>query len=101
MMIACERSARHAGPPVEERGARSRFGSTPGSTLQLGVAPRRIDLLTEIDGVSFDEGWRGRTTVEIDGLAIPVIGKAELLKNKRSTGRRKDLADVALLEGED
>jgi hypothetical protein len=65
---------------------------------QIGVAPNRIDFLTSITGVEFDEAWPHRTQTQIDGISVPVIGRTELLKNKRATGRPKDLADVAWLE---
>jgi hypothetical protein len=75
---------------------------TPGLALQIGLAPRRIDILTSIDGLEFDEAWPDRQQVEIEGLTISVIGRAALLKNKKATGRLKDKADVIWLEnGED
>lgn len=59
--------------------------------------PRRIDVITGIDGVTFVEAWPNRVSVEIGGLEIPCLGRADLVKNKRSTGRAKDLLDVELL----
>ncbi len=72
--------------------------STPGMVFQIGVPPVRIDILTKIDGVVFEDAWQNRTTVDWDGLKIPVIGLTDLIKNKRSTGRTKDLADAEQLE---
>ena len=72
--------------------------STPESVFQFGVAPCRIDLLTTITGVDFDSAWANRTTLNIDGLSIPCIGRTDLLANKRAVGRPRDLADVAELE---
>ena len=69
-----------------------------GTVYQIGVAPRRIDLLTAIDGVSFEEAWLSRISVTIGSLVVPVIGRGALLKNKRATGRPRDLADVDQLE---
>ncbi|MBC8329159.1 MAG: hypothetical protein H8E31_10485 [Planctomycetes bacterium] len=66
----------------------------PGTVFQIGVAPRRIDLLTAIAGVAFEEAWSGRMTVEIAGLVVPVLGRDQLLKNKEAAGRPKDLADL-------
>lgn len=66
----------------------------PQTVCQIGVAPRRIDLLTGIDGVEFEEAWTTRMTIEIDGLCVPVLGLAELVRNKRASGRTKDLADL-------
>jgi hypothetical protein len=71
---------------------------TPDNMYQIGVAPNRIDLLTSISGVEFDEAWPKRTQTQIDGINVYVIGRAELLKNKRAAGRPKDLADIAWLE---
>lgn len=70
----------------------------PGIVFQIGVAPVRIDILTSVDGIEFGEAWRNRITIEWDGLAIPVIGVRDLILNKRSTGRTKDLADAEQLE---
>lgn len=69
----------------------------PDQVIQLGRAPHRIDLLTGISGVSWDEAWASRIDVEIDGLVIPVIGKSALESNKQAAGRPQDLADLARL----
>ena len=69
-----------------------------GWVYQMGLPPRRIDLLTSITGVSFDEAWRDRCSVELGDLTLPFIGVAALRANKLATGRPKDLADVALLD---
>ncbi len=65
--------------------------------IQLGRAPNRIDLLTGISGVTWLEAWNSRTTIDFDGLEIPLIGKEELIRNKEATARPQDLADVARL----
>ncbi len=62
--------------------------------VQLGVKPNRIDLLTSISGVTFEEAWAERTEAELDGIATHFIGRAELLRNKEHTGRAKDLGDA-------
>ena len=54
-------------------------------------------MLTEISGVTFDEAWGSRVTVEVEGRTVSFIGRDALLKNKESTGRLKDIADVARL----
>ncbi len=69
----------------------------PGQVIQLGRAPHRIDILTGISGVSWQEAWASRAQVDLDGLEIHVIGKAELIRNKQATGRPQDLADLARL----
>jgi hypothetical protein len=73
----------------------------PGTVFQIGVAPRRIDLLTAIDGVEFEPAWRSRTTTRLGELEVPVLSRADFIANKRAVGRAKDLADVAWLEGAD
>ena len=62
--------------------------------VQLGREPQRIDLLTFISGVEFDEAFANRVVVEIDGVDVPVIGRGELHRNKLATGRLRDLADI-------
>ena len=66
--------------------------------LMMGVEPTRIDLLTTISGVSFEEVWSSRLEALIDGVKISIISKEMLLKNKIASGRLKDLADVEQLE---
>ena len=70
-----------------------------GTVFQIGVAPRRIDLLTSIDGVEFETAWSGRETREIDSIAVPVLSRDDLLRNKRATNRPKDVLDAEWLEG--
>jgi predicted nucleotidyltransferase len=67
------------------------------AVVQLGQAPRRIDLMTTIDGVRFDECWPRRERVSMDGLTLNLIGLADFATNKRATGRMKDLADLEAL----
>jgi hypothetical protein len=102
--------------PVAENAARvwkalERFGAPrsrltvdtftqPDIVYQIGVPPSRIDLLTGIDGVSFEEAWADRVDCVVDGVAFPMISRHHLVMNKRATGRPQDLADVARLEGE-
>jgi hypothetical protein len=68
--------------------------TTPGKVIQLGYEPNRIDLMTSITGVSFEDAWDTRVAGELDGLAVFFIGKAALLRNKESTGRNKDKIDA-------
>ncbi len=65
-----------------------------GRVVQLGLPPNRIDLLTSISGVEFDEAWAGRVPAEIDGVPVSFIGRAAFLKNKRAAGRAQDRADL-------
>jgi hypothetical protein len=86
------------GAPLATHGVRMEDFTVEGTVYQLGLPPRRIDLITTIDGVEFDAAWEGRVVEHIAGLDIPFLGRADLLRNKRASGRPKDLADVALLE---
>lgn len=62
--------------------------------VQLGYPPRRIDIMTAISGIKFDEAWENRTICSINGIKVNVISKGDFIKNKLATGRAKDLADV-------
>jgi hypothetical protein len=73
----------------------------PGIVFQLGVAPRRIDILTVIDGVNFDEAWRDRNVIAIEGLPVHLINKLHLAKNKEATGRPQDRVDLDWLRSQE
>jgi hypothetical protein len=73
--------------------------AAPGSVVQLGVAPCRIDILTQIDGLTFDEAWPCRMEVVIGDLTVPVLSRDHLIRNKQASGRPKDRADVQALRG--
>ena len=73
----------------------------PGMVVQLGIAPNRIDLLTTIDGVSFDEAWNGHVVGRFGTESVPFLGRQELLANKRAVGRLQDLADIEVLESDE
>ncbi len=73
---------------------------TPEMVFQIGIVPSRIGVITQIDGVEFEDAWKEHKTVEIEGVQIPVIGKNQLLINKQSTGRLKDRNDALWLRGE-
>ena len=73
----------------------------PDIVFQVGVVPRRIDIITSITAVTFDEAWPERKEVEIAGLKFAVLGRNHLIQNKRAVARPKDIADIAWLEGED
>jgi predicted nucleotidyltransferase len=70
----------------------------PATVLQLGVEPHRIDLITGIDGVEFDEAAYNKVRVDVDGVEVFVLSKRDLLKNKLAAGRDKDLSDIAWLQ---
>ena len=75
--------------------------STEDSIIQLGYPPFRIDILTSIDGVAFDQAWEKKIVVELNGMNVPFIGRDDLITNKKATGRPQDIADVSRLTSED
>ena len=72
--------------------------ASPSVVFQIGVPPGRIDILTVVSGLQFDSAWTNRIELTIDDVTFPVIGRSDLITNKRATGRPKDLADIAGLE---
>ena len=69
----------------------------PDHIIQLGYPPNRIDLLTSISGVSFDEAWQSRENGMLDEIPVHYIGRKTLVRNKLASGRLKDAADVEAL----
>jgi uncharacterized nucleotidyltransferase DUF6036 len=70
----------------------------PGTGFKMGEPPSRIDILTQIEGIRFEDAWPRRLETSFGSVRCAVIGRADLLTNKRSAGRPQDLADVAALE---
>jgi hypothetical protein len=66
--------------------------------FQIGIEPARIDILTTLSGLEFDDAWSHRDTFEVEGKKLPFLSRADLIHNKRTLGRPRDLADVADLE---
>jgi hypothetical protein len=66
----------------------------PERVFMIGVKPLRIDILTAISGVSFDEAWKGRLLVSTKAGRVPFIGLTALLKNKKASARTKDRGDI-------
>jgi len=66
--------------------------------VQLGVEPTRIDIITGISGVSFEDAYQDRVEIEFGGFKLPVISIDDLIKNKIASGRPQDLADVERLK---
>ncbi|MFO1006403.1 MAG: hypothetical protein U0929_10625 [Planctomycetaceae bacterium] len=71
---------------------------SPDLVFQIGLPPRRIDILTSIANVEFDEAWAERQSSHAAGLDFFILSRGTLIKNKKSTGRTKDLADAEWLE---
>ncbi|HVH38695.1 MAG TPA: nucleotidyltransferase [Gemmatimonadaceae bacterium] len=70
----------------------------PNIVTQFGQPPHRIDLLGEIDGVTFAEAWKGAAEIVLDGAKLRVIGLNELKRNKAATGRKRDRDDLRKLQ---
>ncbi len=85
------------GAPLQSHGVTAADFAREGSVYQIGLPPRRIDVLTKISGVTFEEAWASRAAAEVEGRNIPIIGRDAFLKNKACAGRPKDIADVARL----
>ena len=72
----------------------------PDHVIQLGVPPVRIDLITSLTGVSWEEAVAGRTAGSYGDIPVHYIGREQFIANKRATGRKRDLADLEALEDE-
>ena len=70
----------------------------PDVVYQIGLPPNRIDFLTTIDGVAFDDAWAEKVPCVVSGIAFNMISLRHLVANKQATGRPQDLADVARLQ---
>lgn len=71
--------------------------STEGIVYQMGVPPNRIDVLTGISGVRFEAAWKRRVKTSFGGVPIHILGRSDLIRNKRASGRPQDLLDVQSL----
>lgn len=71
----------------------------PDVVAQFGLPPNRIDVMTGISGLEFGDAWATRLESEFAGLRAPFLGREALIRNKRASGRTKDLADIEALEG--
>jgi hypothetical protein len=72
--------------------------ATPGTVFQIGMPPLRIDVITAIDGVSFDEAWPARLLAKFADQPAAVLSREHLIRNKRASGRTQDMADLEWLE---
>lgn len=86
------------GAPVQTMGLTLQDLETPDRVVQIGLPPRRIDLMTGISGVDFQQAWKRRVTYRVGTLAVPFLSREDLIANKRASGRSKDLADAEVLE---
>jgi hypothetical protein len=88
------------GAPATALGLKPADLEVPDTVVQIGLAPRRIDILTDVTGLGFDQAWNRRVVHQVGVLAVPFLGRDDLVRNKRSSGRYKDLGDLEAL-GED
>jgi len=86
------------GAPLAAHQVTPHHFAAEGNAYRFGLAPNKIEVLTKISGVTFDEALVGAKTFDLGGRAIPYIGWAALIQNKKAAGRYKDLADVLELE---
>jgi hypothetical protein len=70
----------------------------PGITFQIGVEPVRIDIITDIDGVSFETAWPKRVPAQYGDVKVFILSREDFIANKRASGRPQDIADIAALE---
>lgn len=89
---------RSFGAPIAAHGVSQSDFESADNVYQIGLPPRRIDVMTSISGVSFEEATRSPLVVELRGMRLPVLGREALVKNKRATGRPKDVVDADALE---
>jgi len=75
--------------------------TTADRVLQLGIAPARIDLMTSITGVGWEEAFANCVDGELGGVPVKYIGRADFIANKRAIGRNKDLADIDAINEKD
>jgi hypothetical protein len=95
LIVALERF----GAPIAAHGLTAADFERPGTVYQLGNPPRRIDLLSSIDGVDFATAEASAIWVAVEGQQLPVLSREHLLANKLASGRTKDLADAEWLRG--
>ena len=87
------------GAPLGDLQIREHDLTRPDMVAQFGLAPSRIDILTGVSGLSFDDAWKKRLVRVVEGVPVPVLSLADLITNKLATGRLKDRGDVKGLEG--
>ena len=87
------------GAPIEALGLRLGDFVQPDQVIQLGLPPYRIDLMTSISGVAFTEAWAERMEGTLFDVPVAFIGREAFVRNKRATGRPKDVEDIRSLGG--
>jgi len=85
------------GAPVGELGLSVDEFTQADRVVQIGLPPRRIDVLTGLSGLEFAAAWTGRLVQRVGALEVAFLGRSDLIRNKRATGRVRDLADLEAL----
>jgi hypothetical protein len=85
------------GAPLDSLGIRESDFLQPDQVIQFGLPPYRIDMMTSISGVSFEEAWEDRLAGALFEVPVFFIGREAFLRNKRASGRPKDLEDIRSL----
>jgi hypothetical protein len=93
---AIMRAIKHFGAPLH--GLTAADLQKDNMVFQIGVAPRRIDIITSVSGLGFDQADASSVEVTIGGIPVRTPSIDDLIRNKRATGRTKDLADAEALE---
>lgn len=93
------RALQRFGAPLSSAAVTAADFETPGLVYQIGIVPRRIDVITEISGVSFEEAFASKLVRDVDGRKVAFIGRESLIRNKRASARAKDLIDADVLSG--
>jgi len=85
------------GAPMESLGIQPADLTRPNIVAQFGLPPYRIDLLTGVSGLTFEDAWNTRVEAPFEDVRAPFIGRDAFIRNKRATGRTKDRADLEAL----
>ena len=94
--LAVLRALNHFGAPLHDLTAEDL--QNEGTVFQIGVAPRRVDILTAASGLRFEEAFANSISTDIEGMDVRIPSREDLIRNKRACGRTKDLADAEALE---
>lgn len=86
------------GAPLDALAVTAQDFAAAGNVVQIGLPPRRIDVLTAIDGVRFPAAWEARFVAAVADCQVPFLSREDLLRNKRASARPKDIQDLAMLE---
>jgi hypothetical protein len=85
------------GAPLDSLRVTEADFQSPDVVTQFGLPPYRIDVMTSVSGISFEEAWEDRVEAEVEGVSVPIIGRKSFVRNKLASGRKKDLGDLEML----